>query len=453
MHRIISLLGILLFSAIFFVTPKMAFAAGETEDNNTIAKANPISVGLNNALNANLADNDTDFFKFAAKANRTYVIETFNIQGDYRTNATGLWLYNQSGTLIQEDKYGDGGTSSSNARIIFNAVNSEMIFIAVTRSERSYSWKGTYNLRVLAKYDQEGASWSESNDFEPNDVLELANELKVGVDKAQTHKLFDSSNFARDGDDIDFYHFTPTAGRTYVIETFNIQGSYQYDATGLWLYNGAGTLLQQDQYGDYGTGTANARLIFNAINSEPIFVAVARSGRNYSWTGNYSIRILPKYNEAGAKFNSNHEPNDEMSLAYPLEVGVAKGIRSNLADVTSYARDANDYDFYVFQGKNGTSYVIESFDTQRGSGKASTALFLYNSEGTFLDSDKYASSLEGRVNARLSFKATYNGPFYVMVKSSERYYNTSPWTGAYSIRVCANDCRVTYKIYLPRVRR
>ncbi len=96
------------------LAPAGVFA--ESEPNDTIATADPIGIGYANAeTNATLAsDTDVDYYKFTTAANRTYVIETFNIAGTPDTYATGLWLYNAGGTQLDDDRYGSGGTGNAN---------------------------------------------------------------------------------------------------------------------------------------------------------------------------------------------------------------------------------------------------------------------------------------------------------------------------------------------------
>jgi len=193
----------------------------ETEPNDTFATANPINVGLSNAeVGATLTTDDEDYYSFTAVAGRTYVIETYDIQGT-GNRATGLWLYDGSQTLITSDHYGSNGTGNVNARITYTFSTTGTYFILVKDAQYA-SWTGTYSLRILPKYDEPDAAWDASNDNEPNDVIVLANEIGVGLNNAQTHQLFNHSNYVTNNSDYDFYRFTAEAGRTYVLETYNV---------------------------------------------------------------------------------------------------------------------------------------------------------------------------------------------------------------------------------------
>jgi hypothetical protein len=432
MHRIISLLGILLFSAIFFVTPKMAFAAGETEDNNTIAKANPISIGLNNALSANLSNGDLDYFKFSAQANRTYVIETYNIQGGRGSEATGLWLYNSSGTLLDDDNYGNNGSGDANARIIFTPIASETFIVLVKKSDWAGSWAGAYHLRVLPDQGDPAATWDKNNQYEPNDTFTSANKIEVGLKYAVTRTLFDNRSISSDRPDYDYYYFSAKSGRTYIIETFNIQGSLNSEATGLWLYNSSGTQLGDDNYGNNGSSDANARIIFTANSDDNYFVLVKQSDWAAHWFGSYSFRIMPKYDEPGNGAGAEDEPNNVIPLATKIDIGLSKAVTRTLFNNSSLASNASDQDYYRFTATAGRSYVIETFNIQGEPGQEATGLWLYNSSGTYLADDNYGNNGSGNSNARLSFTANATDTYYIRVAKSDW---ANSWYGTYSLRV------------------
>ncbi len=193
---------------------------------------------------------------------------------------------------------------------------------------RAYSaWTGPYSLRVLPRYDQ-GGTWNASNDSEPNDTPELANTITIGLGGAVTRQLFDHSSFVTGDSDQDYYRFEAAANRTYVIETFNIAGTPDTYATGLWLYNASGTQIDDDRYGSQGTGNVNARITFTPTTSGTYLVRVVRA---YGpWTGSYSLRVLPRYDQPGAAWNASndYEPNDIIELANELKVGLNNAVTS-----------------------------------------------------------------------------------------------------------------------------
>ncbi|NCC31780.1 MAG: hypothetical protein EOM24_07090, partial [Chloroflexia bacterium] len=271
--------------------------------NNSIATAKPITIGFNQGeVEARLATNDElHFYRFDTEANRTYVIETYNIQGRPSTRATGLRLYNDAGTEIANDEFGNNGTGNGNARLVYTFINSGTYYLRVSRATFN-TWTGTYSLRILPKHDEPGAGW-DAETGEPNDRLELANAIELGRNNALTRSLFDHNSFVTANSDHDFYHFEAVAGRTYVIETFNIQGTPRSRATGIRLYNSAGTEIADDEFGNNGTGVTNARLIFTATSTDTYYFLVRRAEFN-EWTGTYSVRVLPRFDEPGASWDA-----------------------------------------------------------------------------------------------------------------------------------------------------
>ncbi len=424
---------VLVATAVLLLMVSPVFA--ESEPNDTFATADPIGIGLSNAeVGATLTDNDYDYFYFEAVAGRTYVIETYNIQGTGTgENATGLWLYNSGQSLLAHDQYGSYGTGNTNARIVYTFSTSGTYYILV-KDRYNYTWTGTYSLRILPKYDEPGAEWDAGNDNEPNDVPELSNEIQVGLNNGQTHQLFDHTNYVTNSSDHDWYRFTAEAGRTYIIETYNIQGlGTGESATGLWLYNGSGSLLAHDQYGSYGTGNANARIVYTFSTSGTYFILV-KDRYNYAWLGSYSLRILPKYGEPGAEWDAgnDNEPNDVRELANEIEVGLSNAETHQLFDHTNYVTNGSDYDWYRFTAVAGRTYVIETYNIQGvGSGQSATGLWLYDTGGALLTHDQYGSYGTGNANARITYTFITGGTYFVLVKDRYNY----DWMGSYSLRI------------------
>jgi hypothetical protein len=273
-------------------------ATAETEPNDTPAQANDIGIGWQNAeTNASISpSSDVDFFKFSACAGCTFVIETFNVQRKYGYGhlGTGLTLYDTDGTtLLGEDGNGQNGTGNADARIVYKFVQAGTYYIKVTPATYGQGWTGLYSLRVLPKYDEPNAGWDASNDYEPNDVWQLANDVGVGLSQAQSHQIYvRGSTYATNNSDYDWYRFVSTGGTRCVVETFNVakQGNV---GTGIWLYSVAdntATLLANDQYGNNGGGNVDARITYTIPTSGTYFVGVGPEAGS-SWTGAYSIRV------------------------------------------------------------------------------------------------------------------------------------------------------------------
>ncbi|MBK7896779.1 MAG: PPC domain-containing protein [Anaerolineaceae bacterium] len=417
----------LLLMALFIIFGVQAVRA-ESEPNDSFATADPINVGLSNAeVGATLTTDDYDYYIFTAEAGRTYVIETYNIQG--AGSATGLYLYDGSQAEITNDRYGQYGTGNANARIQHTFLTSGTYYILV-RDDLSFNWTGTYSLRILPKHDEPGAEWSSVNDNEPNDVRELANQIGVGLSNAQTHQLFNHQNYVTNNSDYDYYWFTAEAGRTYVIETYNIQGTGA-NATGLWLYDSSGAEITNDRYGQYGTGNANARLQHTFLTSGTYYILV-KDDLSFNWTGTYSLRILPKYNEPGAAWNptNDNEPNDVLALANQIGVGLSNAQTHQLFNHQNYVTNHSDYEYYWFTAEAGRTYVIETYNIQ-GTGANATGLWLYDSSGAEITNDRYGQYGTGNANARIVYTFSTTGTYFILVKDDQSFN----WTGTYSLRI------------------
>jgi len=419
-------------------------AHAESEPNDTLAQAIPIGIGYDNGeVGATLTEDDEDYYSFEAVADRTYVIETYNIDGT-DDRATGLWLYNASETEIANDQYGNNGTGSANTRIVFRPASDGTYFIRVRRASFQ-TWTGTYSLRVLPRYDEPGADWNADNDDEPNDTFAIANEIDIGLSNAQTHQIFDNSNLVSASTDQDFYHFEAVAGRTYVIETYNIDGTGNR-ATGLWLYNASETEIANDQYGNNGTGNVNARIIFSPTSDGTYFIRVRRASFE-TWTGTYSLRVLPRFGEPGVDRPASGEPDDVIPLASAIETGVAGAQTHAISANANRVSRGADRDFYRFDAVAGREYVIETVNVEEDTDSNGTGLYLYNEGGSELADDEFGNNEEGRLDAQITFTFANSGTYFVMV-TRERF---SSWSGSYSIQVCEERC--TGRLYLPLIRR
>lgn len=416
----------------------------ESEPNDTFGTADPIAIGYaSGEINATLTSDDNDYFVFTAVAGRTYVIETYNIQGTFESHATGLWLYNNSGTEIANDRYGSNGTGNADARITYTFSTSGNYYVRVKDSIWDTNWTGTYALRILPKYNEPGAGWDASNDDEPNDALPIANLLETSWIRAQTHQLFPHQNFVTNDTDYDWYYFTTPSNRTYVIETFNIQGAFQSHATGLWLYNDTGSEIANDRYGSNGTGTADARIVQTFTTGGTYFIKVKNPIWDTVWTGTYSIRLLPKYGEPGDSWDldNDFEPNDALEIASTLHVGPEYAQTHQLASHAGYVTNDSDHDYYHFTIATPGIYNIETFGIT-ANGRA-TGLWLYNESGSELSNDRSGNAANGQAHITYNFLAS--GTYIILVKDA---YATE-WSGTYSVRVCLETC--TQNIYLPTV--
>ncbi len=401
----------------------------ESEPNDSMEKANSIGIGYaNRVTNATIATNDdADWYSFTAIAGRTYVIQTYDILANTSNEATGLWLYDSEGNQLANDEYGGNGSNDANASITYKFLKSDVYYILV--KDRKYrDWTGTYSLRILPKHTEPGASWNTDN--EPNDKLALANYIGAGLEYAQTHQLASNTGYVSKDTDRDWYHFDAEAGNTYVIETYDILANTSNEATGLWIYDSDGNQLAEDEYGQNGSNDANASITYTFLRSDTYYVMV--KNRTYrDWTGTYSLRILPKHNEQGAGWYADNEPNDKLALANHIGIGLGQAQTHEITSNASYTSHGTDTDCYYFNAGAGRTYVMETFNVQKISDRA-TGLWLYDANGNELAEDEYGRNGTNDANASITHTFISAGTYYIVVKTTP-YRN---WTGAYSIRVC-----------------
>jgi len=80
-----------------------------------------------------------------------------------------------------------------------------------------------------------------------------------------------------------------------------------------------------------------------------------------SVSGIYSVRVLPKHDEAGAgRDPTTLEPNNRRINATALKVGEENAIQSAIEEQTpGYSTNTADTDWFHFRAEAGASYVVE----------------------------------------------------------------------------------------------
>jgi hypothetical protein len=416
------------------------------EPNDVPELATPIAPGLANALSRTIFDNtslvsgndDVDYYRFDAQAGQTFVIQTFNVSGQRRGPGTRLRLLNSTGTELGNGGFGTGTTDK---QIVFSFTSPGIYFLEVTRADFT-SWTGAYSLRVLPRFDQSGAAWDEANGFEPNDVPELATPIAPGLANALSRTIFDNTSLVSGNDDVDYYRFDAQAGQTFVIQTFNVSGQRRGPGTRLRLLNSTGTELGN---GGFGTGTTDKQIVFSFTSPGIYFLEVTRADFT-SWTGAYSLRVLPRFDQSGAAWDeaNDSEPNDTPELANLLGLGADKAVTRQIQGNSNIVSGDTDVDYYRFEVQAGQRIVIQTFNVQVTSGNVGAALTLFNSTGT-----KVADSVAGRGNVHREIAVTLpnSGTYFALVTRQD----FSSWTGTYSLRLCADRCQ--QGTYLPLVRK
>jgi len=432
----------------------------ELEENNSLADAQPLSaLGANSPVNAEInPTGDRDWYSFEVVAEQTYVVELFDVANnlalasDYDCNNSknsGLWfaIYDTSTNEVarQCKLFGSGNVYTV---LGFKAGVSGTFYLEIAPYAKTVL--GSYKFRVLPKHDEPNASW-DSATFEPNNWWENAYRIVPGWDNAITGTIEPrNSAYSTNNADHDWYQFDSVAGRTYIIELFDVISNLalvsDYDCGesrygGLWLsvYDPSiNQVLHQCQ--PYGAGNVHTIAQFTAGVDGPSYIRVAPHANSVS--GTYKLRVLPKHDEPGASWDPvTFEPNNRIANAYPIIVGRENALTSTIEPHEDiYSTNQADIDLYRFKTVAGITYVVELFDVNSN---------LQLASGTNCSSSRYSGlwllvwdqtghevvrqcKPEGinTVHTSVNFMASVNGIYYISVIPHE-----SSVSGDYSIRV------------------
>jgi len=414
----------------------------ETEPNDDFASANSMSIGAANPMTAGVSSKtDVDFFKFTATAGLPYTVEIFDVAKAVNDQGGGmqLFVYDSNFSVIDKDvDYDSNGVGNVVASVTFNANATGVYFLKVSPYYGG-NGNGPYKVRVLPRYDQPEASWNSVQ--EPNNSSTHAFKLTVGTANAITSTI-EGLNSAYLADynvqyDVDWFYFNAEAGQVYVIETYNVAKAVNRDggAMQLFLYdNNFSQIAKDDGYDSNGTGNRNASLVFTANTTGVYFIQVSPWYNNWG-SGPYSIRILPKYDQPEAVWDTNQEPNNWAEHAYKIEVGRTNAIHTNIERRESaYLTDSDDVDVFWFETTAGQPYVVETFDVAKAINPPGYAMqmFVYDSNNSLVGKDDGGdSSGAGNNNATVEFVATLGGRYHVVIYP---YYYSAGF-GPYSLRV------------------
>jgi fibronectin type 3 domain-containing protein len=220
-----------------------------------------------------------------------------------------------------------------------------------------------------------------ADSFEPDDNPSLATTISVDG-------TLQSHDFDPDGEE-DWFKFTATSGKLYVIETHNLIGGAD---TYLNLYDIDGsTLLKEDD--DAGEGWAS--LIAWIATGDGIFYVMCED--RLSNGGFYDINIT----EMDPPPLDSFEPDDDDATATLITTdGTLQNHSFHLPD---------DQDWLKFSGVENTVYLMETHNVTM----TNTGIVLFDTDGsTFI-----AANDDGGIGlaSRIIWKATKTGVFYLVV--------------------------------------
>jgi hypothetical protein len=227
--------------------------------------------------------------------------------------------------------------------------------------------------------------------WEPDDSPDTASLIEPG--DTQTHDLH------RWGDR-DYARFDATRGHVYAVETANLGDDVD---TRLFLYDGDGNLITQDDDGRALEEPWSSRLVWTAEKTGTHYVMVHDVGDDSSGPGtSFDLRLWEEIHFVEDEF----EPDDSLPLATLLKLG--KPQPHNLHVV-------GDVDWMRVDARAGFAYVIETFDLGTS---VDTVLFLLDEEGNELLKDDDGRGEEEARASRLRWVATSDARFYVLVHDS-----------------------------------
>jgi len=220
------------------------------EPNDVLALAPEIGVGRTEAITRRIYPRnpdyytvraEEDYYRFVAQSAGTFVVEAFNVASDL--GRVDLSVYNSAGTELGVSS-SCGSFSSGNvcARVQVRVSIAGTYFVRVMPYSTVAS--GTYRLRVLPAFDQ-GHTWDAAG--EPNDVIELAQGLKIGVTTATKTIYPRNPSYYTVRAETDMRHIKAQPHQTYVVTVSDVAAAL--GETNLAIYDRAGTVVARTTSG------------------------------------------------------------------------------------------------------------------------------------------------------------------------------------------------------------
>lgn len=460
-----ALLGAALFQPFGGLQVAHAEPIGEVEPNNTSAQAQALpAIGLDNPVNAQIdAPGDVDWYSFTAEAGRTYVVELFNVANTLDGYAAacsgqngyglGIRAYNPDNSqLAQSCNASPASSGNMHNLLAFTTATTGVYTIRILANLNTDT--GSYSMRMLPRYDEPGAQWDSL--FEPNNTWQNAYVLTPGRTNVVSSSItVRNPNYSTFYPDEDWYRFQAVGGRSYVVEVLNAaSGLAGYasacdgsdrEGVGIQVYNASRTLIGGEcsakGVGRTG-GNVHHVVSFMAPLSGLIYIRITPN--SYTANGTYSLRILPKYDEPGADWDAQFEPNNAQVNAYLIQPGYAQVLTSQIeARMLPYATYYPDVDWYRFEGFAGRTYVVEVLNVDSGLGGYSSAcrgsddeglgLQVYDPSNVLVAGECEARGIydtQGNVHHLTEFIAPSDGIYTLRITP-----NSFTAAGQYSLRV------------------
>ena len=468
MSILVCSLTLLTATLLFWPTDQVhADPIAEVEPNDDSGTAQTLSmIGRENYVTAatNIAS-DNDWYKFTATAGQTYVIEIFEASASlnpgfgsicgFNEKGLGIRVYDSSITEIAISCRPVGAGNVHNIVQFTTGVDGEF-YIRVFPNNGIIT--GDYKLRVLYQYDNSSASWD--GNYEPNNRLMNAASIQVGRENAITSTIEQRIvNYSTNFVDVDWYHFEAEANKTYVVELFNADVSFNAasgnncpgfvpgSGISLFIHDDSGTAITSSCRPN--TTNAGAGNVHNIVQFTPglagtYFIQVLPNANTHN--GNYQLRVLHPYDDPLASWDVTHEPNNRLMNAAPIQIGQESAINATIEQqIVNYATHFVDVDWYHFEAEANKTYVVELFNADVSFNAASgnncpgfvpgsgISLFIHDDSGTIITSScrpntNYTGS--GNVHNIVQFTAGLAGTYFIQVLP-----NANAPHGNYELRV------------------
>ncbi len=365
---------------------------------------------------------DIDKFSFDAVSGRTYVIELYNLdkvlgtEGNYcgwGYQGMAIELFNSSGTRVVKEcsAWGPG-----DVRHIISHTATMTGRYVIQIYPNSTSVVGNYYLRILPKFDEPGAKWDPTT-LEPNNSIYNAYQIGIGLNNSLTSAIeWRSADYYTSYVDEDWYRFYAIAGRTYTVQLYNVANILAGEG-GVYL------TLFDSLMNPLGYGIANG----NGNVHSSITVTAGHSGWYYFRVlpdsdivaGSYHVRVLPKYNEPGAAWDSSLESNDHWTLSYPINLGLENALPTSiLPRDPSYLTNNADTDYYHFSVVQGGVYLVEILNVADTLKHYMFSLYVYDPNMYQVARD-YGDETNPAVYRSITFTAGATGTYYAHIYSSD----------------------------------
>lgn len=277
--------------------PTMTFATADTyEPNNTMTEAYPVE--MNSGYTSYIFQyGDNDYYRFTPSSTGTLAL-TLAVPGDKDYD---IQVKNASGVTIA-GSYAVTGYAE-NFSVAVNA--NETYYIYVYGYANAYSATGSYTLTLGSV---------NIDTYEPNNATYQAYTVTPGSGYV---------SYISQSTDRDYYQFTPTVSATIKI-TLSVPSDKDYN---LQVLDASGRLLK----GSYG-GTGLTETVLTGVSANQTYrIYVYGNGGQYG-TSPYTLTL-------GALYPDAMEPNDSLSLGYPV---------TTASSFTGYISQTGDPDYYKF---------------------------------------------------------------------------------------------------------